>query len=131
MRAGLTQEKLAQIAGYSKRTIEKLETGGSVLPKTLQDIAKALNVDAVSIFASVPESENLESVVAEDDSPIAGPLTVYIDANEYTAEEQGELLSLLSELYSLQRNDRLIIDKKGIAESQVEVPVSPDGGGLQ
>lgn len=61
------------------------------------------------------------------DSPIAGPLRVYIDSS-YTAEEKGELLSLISELYNLQTGDRLVIDDVGTAEP---IPVgigAPDGG---
>lgn len=61
-------------------------------------------------------------------SQIAGPLRVYIDSDAYTPEEKGELLSLISDLYSLQTGDRLVIDSTGTAEP-VPVGISaPDGG---
>ena len=65
----------------------------------------------------------------EDQSEIAGPLSVYLDADEFSAEERGEILSLMSELYSLRDGDRLVIDEQGISEVPVLVPVGPQGGG--
>lgn len=52
--------------------------------------------------------------LAEPD-PIAGPLLVYIDPDTYTAEEKGEILSLISELYHNETGDRLVIDSQGLA----------------
>jgi len=63
-----------------------------------------------------------------DDSPIAGPLQVYIDTDAYSAEEKATLLSLISELYSLQGNDRLVIDNTGTAETVLAEVLGPNGG---
>jgi carbon storage regulator len=61
---------------------------------------------------------------------IAGPLQVYIDSDAYTPEEKGILLSLISELYSIQSHDRLVIDNMGMAEPVPVEAISPDRGGL-
>ena len=61
-------------------------------------------------------------------SQIAGPIRVYIDSNEYSSAEKVEILSLFSELYSLQSGDWLIIDNTGQAQPQLEL-VGPPGGG--
>ena len=45
---GLTQEKLARLTGYSKRTIERLESGGSTTAFTLSNVAEGLRFRARS-----------------------------------------------------------------------------------
>jgi carbon storage regulator len=66
----------------------------------------------------------------DEEPDIAGPLQVYIDSDAYTPEEKGILLSLISELYSIQSHDRLVIDNMGMAEPVPVEAISPDGGGL-
>ncbi len=90
----------------------------ALLRKHLPDLVQRLAREDLSSSA----------VDYDDDSPIAGPLRVYIDGNRFTAEEKGELLSLISELYSLQRGDRLVIDSAGTAEPVSAAVGSPDGG---
>lgn len=41
----ITQKQLATLAGVSKSTVERLERGFSINPKSLKRIAKALVVD--------------------------------------------------------------------------------------
>ena len=65
-----------------------------------------------------------------DDSPIAGPLSVYVDEDAFTSDEKGELLSLISSMYHLQSKDRLVIDSTGTAEV-TPATVGPKGGGHQ
>jgi hypothetical protein len=80
-------------------------------------------------WAYAPSPIRLHNQPQRDkEAQIAGPLQVFIDSDVYTAEEKGELLSLISELYNLQSGDRLVIDSTGTAEP---IPVgvsSPDGG---
>ncbi|MEE8450450.1 MAG: DUF4062 domain-containing protein [Thermoguttaceae bacterium] len=83
--------------------------------------------DAVVVAGAMHPPTN-DSDPPADDTPIAGPLQVYIDADAYSAEEKGELLSLVSELYRLQSNDRLVIDHKGTAEPVGVEVGSPNGG---
>ena len=79
-------------------------------------------------YSSIPARTATETE-PPDDSPIAGPLRVYIDYASYTAEEKGELLSLISELYALQGQDRLVIDNKGTAEPIPAEVLAPNAGG--
>jgi transcriptional regulator with XRE-family HTH domain len=44
LRAGLSQEDLAGLAGISRSTVHNAEKGDEVLPSTLQSIAKALKI---------------------------------------------------------------------------------------
>jgi len=62
------------------------------------------------------------------ESDIAGPLQVYIDSDVYTTDEKGILLSLISELYSIQSHDRLVIDNMGMVEPVSVEAISPNGG---
>ena len=80
-------------------------------------------------WAYAPSPDRLgDASPIEDLTTIAGPLQVYIDSDAYTAEEKGELLSLVSELYSLQFGDRLVIDSAGTAEPIPVEAGKPDGG---
>ncbi len=78
-----------------------------------------------------PSNSSTTAQHANEESPIAGPLTVYIDSDAYTEEEKGELLSLVSELYSLQSDDRLVIDHRGTAEPARVTSGGPNDGGTQ
>lgn len=66
---------------------------------------------------------------AESDSPIAAPLSVYISAGEFSAAEKAELLSLISELYSTETGDRLVIDNSGIDSCVGVADLDPVPGG--
>lgn len=84
-RQGLTQEQLAHIAGYSDRTIRRVEAGSPVMPQVLFDIATALEVCVDEILSEEGESRVgrasvvvvkrlLEALVAQDSSAVHSTL---------------------------------------------------------
>jgi diguanylate cyclase (GGDEF)-like protein len=52
---GWTQEELAERAGYVKKTIENIEAGRRVLPRTLAEVAEALGVQPGAITGPILE----------------------------------------------------------------------------
>ena len=63
---GLTQEELAEKAGYSKRTIERIENGDRTKFATLEDIATVLEVSAESLIStslSIRHGPGIEIIV--------------------------------------------------------------------
>lgn len=92
-----------------------------------------IRAELVALWQRLRERESPDTLPSRDasGSPIAGPLTVYIDTNTYSPDEQGEILSLLSELYAIQSGDRLILDNTSTEESVSTVNVGPDRGGQE
>ena len=130
---GITMRKLAETLNMSAVSVRRLLRGHSRMQMDrLVAICHALEIDISEFFPNSPaqyhEIDPVEQHLANDTTPIAGPLRVYIDSNAYTAEEKGELLSLVSELFQLQANDRLVIDHKGTAEPVPSVVLGPHGG---
>jgi transcriptional regulator with XRE-family HTH domain len=124
----LTHTQLGKKLGVSRNTVSRLVTGqASVSARLLAQIANVLNIEMSELVRDAPPQRRHQRV--PDGSPLAGPLSVYIDSSAYSADEKGELLSLISELYSLQSGDRLVIDNKGMAEPAVTSVVVPDDGG--
>ncbi len=96
----------------------------------MTEAAALLGIGKRTLHAKIKEY-NIESSAKEiEDSldEITGPLQVYIDSDVYTSEEKAEILSLLSELYSNQSQDRLVIDSEGNAEYVYAGIVVPNGG---
>lgn len=107
----------------------------SITPKEVREFSPKL-ASRVAVDSSQPMDQIVRDVLramdrdeieTDPDSPIAGPLSVYIDSDAYTAEEKGELLSLVSQLYALKTGDRLIIDGKGNAQPVGAAIGSPGG----
>jgi transcriptional regulator with XRE-family HTH domain len=72
---GLTQEELASLAGYSKRTIEKFEKGSKGFLKTIRDVAGALSVDPKLLIDQSRDPRDQQSfkrVTAEDPANAVG-----------------------------------------------------------
>lgn len=63
---GLSQEQLADMAGVSARTIQRLERGAKATPETLKCLAAALDVD----FAALRKDDDMPEALSST-SPIA------------------------------------------------------------
>jgi len=126
--SSMTYAELAQKLEMSRGSVHRLvNRQSSITVDRLYKICRVLDIDVGELFAEVtPDVPPSEEPL--DDSGISGPLKVYFDSSAYSPEEQGELLSLLSELYSLQANDRLVIDSKGVASPAFEPASGPNGG---
>ena len=96
------------------------QTGNPSLDQPLSHTAENYEKAAAAV---TEESDQQEP----DPTPITGPLRVYIDSFAYSPDEKGELLSLFSELYQLQCDDRLVIDQKGMADPVFVEAIGPDG----
>ena len=59
---GLTQEKLAELAGLNVRTIQRLESGEDASLETLRSIAVALDVEVIELFESVSSKERMDEI---------------------------------------------------------------------
>jgi len=57
-RLGLTQQKLSEVAGISRRTVAGIEAGErpNLLLSSLESLARALSTDTGSVLAAVTES---------------------------------------------------------------------------
>ncbi|OHB68105.1 MAG: hypothetical protein A2V70_05040 [Planctomycetes bacterium RBG_13_63_9] len=90
---------------------------------------RARRVNVARTVDELASKEGKPDIEAEESkSPIAGPLKVYIDADAYSPEEKGRLLSLISELYAIQTGDRLVIDNTGFARTADVLDPAPVGG---
>ncbi len=58
--AGLTQQRLAAMAGYTDRAVRKLERGGPVRRETLEDVATALTDAGVALPAGGADALTLD-----------------------------------------------------------------------
>lgn len=96
---GLTQEIVALRAGYSKRTIERIENSGRTQFTTIENIAEVLDVD--------PRELLLEP---EDDLPAI--VTVELDDEFFTSPEEAQQ-QLLREILKIVRQAGVIRVKKG------------------
>lgn len=87
---GLTQDDLASIAGYSDRTIRRVESGQSVSPQVLLDIAAALDTEVNEILSEDGRAlsitlqkqivrEFLEAMDQQDISVALGRVSEYIE----------------------------------------------------
>ena len=60
-RLALTQEEVSRLSGYSERLIRKLESGGSLRPKTLKEVLQcyheALGIDSWSLDEFIQQSQ--------------------------------------------------------------------------
>ncbi|MBN68884.1 MAG: hypothetical protein CME32_06330 [Gimesia sp.] len=133
----LLDYSISDLEFHSKIDIDELRelrsTKGKLTKSQLISLSEALETPPSSILdeplATLESAAIARTVKSQSDtSPIAGPLKVYIDSDAYTPEEKGELLSLLSELYSINTDDSLVIDDKGKASAIIAEVVSPNGG---
>jgi DNA-binding SARP family transcriptional activator/DNA-binding XRE family transcriptional regulator len=103
LRAGLSQQDLAERAGVSVRTLRALENGGAGRPRatSLHRLATALGLDAADLAIALGWVEPVPTQatgVAEVRVGVLGPLTVWHDGREIgvAAGLQRVLLGLLA-----------------------------------
>ncbi len=126
----LSINDIAKLIGVSNAKAKHVLSSRPVVLRmeVIARICQLVGIDVSQLLADV--DNEILTVDSPDDSQIAGPLTVYFDSDVYSAEETGELLSLISQLYRVQSRDRLVIDNKGVADIVSNAVVNPVGGGV-
>jgi transcriptional regulator with XRE-family HTH domain len=64
-KVGLTQEKLADLAGTNQAVVQKIENGRSNFPRKIREIASALNVNPGWLLFGEGESNNIADELKE------------------------------------------------------------------
>jgi transcriptional regulator with XRE-family HTH domain len=98
----LSQQELAQRIGCSKRTIERLEAGGTAHPKTVREIAEALKIPVSVLTKPMNKQTNIESDA---------------DKLKRTISMLEELLSLLDSIVPVMNNDQYNVIARISAET--------------
>lgn len=85
---GWTQDEFASVAGYSRRLVQKAESGGSLAPGTLQVLAQALSVDhtpvQVADLVATPLSVVQELIaIIEQHLSDTGPAAAHLIADDF------------------------------------------------
>jgi transcriptional regulator with XRE-family HTH domain len=114
---GISQEKLAELAGVSQSTIGNLESGTRATARRLPQIAAALGVSAIWLAEGTGPRDG------------AGSANVVLPATEPTlTQEQSEWLRLIEGLTSEQKNIFkqcfVALQPKGKNRVLPEIPVS-------
>jgi transcriptional regulator with XRE-family HTH domain len=113
---GWTQWELAAKSGYSKRTIERLESGSRARIDTLAVIAEALGVRYEDLLAphrlegtacvALPETD--PAPASERSTDLAVTLTIEGEFDEFSEEQKLRLVQAISSLLHVGREVRIV-----------------------
>ncbi|HZZ80644.1 MAG TPA: beta-ketoacyl-ACP synthase 3 [Gemmataceae bacterium] len=141
---GWSQDKLAEMAKCSKRTIENVEQSRSVNPGTLREIADALNVQFCEVVESLDGNHNtLDSFAlgldngtlmaasnqpgSPNGTPVDGTKQIEItlpgNLNHFTAEDQEKIIQSIKELLKTDADIKIRKVGSGSIKLTLELPV--------
>lgn len=105
----LTQEELAQKAGYNKRTIERIEKSQATKMTTLCDVASVLGVDAKDL---IDDNERDPTDTTKTENEVYEEIELVIDGDfdSFTVEEEQRFVRVLKELCGI--TDRVVITRR-------------------
>ena len=113
-RKDLTQEELAEKAGYSKRTIERMENGASAVYRTIEDVAEVLGVEPDVLLLNDKEISKKRAHVEHTTEFVRVKLGRRFD--EFTNEDQVRLVRALATILHVGGEIKVIDKRCGCVE---------------